>query len=236
MAPQGGRGGGWIPGGAPPLASGGSALSEDPQGRWGGGRAGSRLERGSVLGAPGFPGSPQISPSPEEASSRGLEEEVVAPRRSQLCARRPGSGRGSRGRVTWAPERGQRQQQPERRRPARGRHGPRRAGARGALLRSRARPGPRLPGATGGLRRGCGHGSSRAQAAGAGGASGAAPGAEESGVQAQRPAPSPAALRLARVAWPRPPPPPPPRPSARPIPASPPPPRQLPAAPEPGRE
>lgn len=86
---------------------------------------------------------------------------------------------GSHERVTWAPERSQRQQEPERRRPARGRHGPLRAvgAARGCSCRA---PGP----ARGSreqperLHSGAGHGSlcrRRSSRTQAGGASWAAP-------------------------------------------------------------
>lgn len=68
-------------------------------------------------------------------------------REPTLCAAAE-VGDGDWERVTWAAEGHQRQQKPERRRPDRGRHGPRRAV--GPARGSRERP-PRL-------RRGAGHG------------------------------------------------------------------------------
>lgn len=117
----------------PPRALKGSA------GEPGSGEEGWRAE--VRAGDPWVPGvSPDLSESGRCELPGTCEGGGRPAREPTLCAA-AGAGDGVRGRVTWAPERSQRQQEPERRRPARGRHGPRRAvgAARGCSCRA---PGP----------------------------------------------------------------------------------------------
>lgn len=139
--------------------------------------AGQRGMGRGLLGSQGLPRSVQVR---EMRAARDLRRKQP-PVQPTLCAAAR-VGDGVRERVTWAPERSQRQQEPERRRPARGRHGPRRAvgAARGCSSRA---PGPARGSRSSPrrLRPGAGHGSLPARrsspdaGAGAGGASSAAP-------------------------------------------------------------
>lgn len=244
MLPRGGAGRGQVPGGAPPPASRGRSPRSVVPVRPKEIRRGVGEEGGRVLalgkGTPGFPGSPQICPSPGDASCQGLEKEVVAPCWSQLCARRPGSGLGSGDALP-----GHRSAVSASRSPSGGARpgGGMVLGARWARRGAAPDARPARPAAPGSspvrLRSGAGHGwlpgrRSSPDAGGRrgrrflGGACARSPGLRRArrgagAARAQRPAHSLAARHLARVARP----PPPPRllrPSARPIPGAPPPP------------